>query len=70
MVEFRDITLRIRNQLQLSSQNWALSAFSGAAVALSRARSEQELLQSICDAITSESAYALAFVGVAEQRPR
>jgi hypothetical protein len=29
MVEFRDITLRIRNQLQLSSQNWALSAFSG-----------------------------------------
>lgn len=66
IVEFRDITLRLQNQLQLSSQNWALSAFTGAAVALSRARSEQEFLQFICDAITSESAYALAFACVGE----
>jgi len=66
IVEFRDISLRLRHQLQLASQNWALSAFSGAALALSRARTEQELLQSICDAITTEPAYVLAFVSVAE----
>lgn len=69
IVEFRDISLRLQTQLQLASQNWALSAFSGAALALSRARSEQELLQTICDAITTESAYVLAFVSVAEFDP-
>jgi PAS domain S-box-containing protein len=69
IVEFRDISLRLQNQLQIASQNWALSAFSGAAVALSRARSEQELLQSICDAITKESVYVLAFACVAESDP-
>lgn len=69
IVEFRDISLRLQNQLQFVSQNWALSAFSGAAVALSQARSEQELLQSICDAITNESVYVLAFVTLAENDP-
>jgi PAS domain S-box-containing protein len=69
IVEFRDITLRLQNQLQLASQNWALSAFSGAALALSQARSEQNLLQSICDAIVCESAYALAYVGIANNDP-
>jgi PAS domain S-box-containing protein len=69
IVEFRDISLRLLNQLQLDSQNWALSAFSGAALALGHARSEEELLQSICDAITYESLYLLAFVGVAEDDP-
>ncbi len=38
-------------------------------MALSRARTEQELLQSICDAITTEPAYVLAFVSVAETDP-
>lgn len=66
IVEFRDISLLLQNQLQIASQNWALSAFSGAALALSQARSEEDLLQSICDAITKESVYVLAFVSVAE----
>ena len=69
IVEFRDITLRLQRQHQAASRNWALSAFSAAALALGRARSEQELLQSICDAITRESAYVLAFVGVAQHDP-
>lgn len=69
IVEFRDISHRLQNQHRLASQNWALSAFSGAAVALSRARSEEELLQSICEAITHESVYVLTFVTVAERDP-
>jgi PAS domain S-box-containing protein len=64
--EFRDITNRLRYQLEASVKNWALSAFSSAALALSRADSEHELLQAICEAITNESAYVLAFVSVAQ----
>lgn len=66
VAEYRDIALRLKRQHQAASRNWALSAFSAAALALGRVRSEQELLQSICDAITRESAYMLAFVAVAE----
>lgn len=66
VVEFRDITKRIQDRHQLSAKNWALSAFSGAAQALCFAQSEEELLQSICEAITKEFAYPLAFVSLAE----
>lgn len=69
IAEFRDITDQENDQRRLSAQNWALSAFSGAALALSRARSEQELLQSMCEAITSQSAYVLAYVSVACDGP-
>ncbi len=67
--EFRDITDQENYERQLAVKNWALSAFSAAALALSRARSEQELLRTICEAITTESAYALAFISVAEDGP-
>ncbi len=67
--EFRDITDQANYESRLAAQNWALSAFSGAALALSRAHSERDLLQSICDAITKESAYVLAYVGIAEEGP-
>ena len=53
----------------LSAQNWALSAFSIAALALGRAQSAEGLLQSICEAITRQSVYALAWIGVAEDGP-
>lgn len=69
IVECRDITKRLQNCLQISAKNWALSALSGAALALSRARSEAELLQAICEAITTESAYALSFVSIAQESP-
>jgi PAS domain S-box-containing protein len=69
IVECRDITNRLKRQNQLLAKNWALSSFSAAALALSRAQSEQELLQSICEAITKESAYVLAFISVAEDGP-
>lgn len=64
--ELRDITDQQQREHQLSVRNWALSAFSAASLALGRAQSAEGLLQSICEAITRESIYALAWVGIAE----
>jgi PAS domain S-box-containing protein len=69
IVEFRDITDQVQKEHRLSSQNWALSAFSVAALALGRAQSTEGLLQSICDGITRESVYVLAWIGIAEEGP-
>lgn len=69
IAEIRDIADQQQKEHQLSAQNWALSAFSIAALALGRARSEDGLLQSICEAITAQSVYALAWVGIAEDGP-
>jgi PAS domain S-box-containing protein len=66
IVEFRDITDQQQKEHQLSAQNWALSAFSIAALALGKARTAEGLLQSICEAITAQSVYVLAWVGIAE----
>jgi PAS domain S-box-containing protein len=70
IAEIRDITDQQQKEHQLSAQNWALSAFSIAALALGRARTEEGLLQSICEAITAESVYTLAWVGIAEDGPK
>ena len=69
IVEFRDITDQKQKEHQLSTQNWALSAFSIAAFAMGRARSTEGLLQTICEAITKQSMYVLACVGIAEDSP-
>jgi len=67
--DLRDITDQQQREHQLSVKNWALSAFSAAALSLGRAQSAEGLLQSICEAITRESSYALAWVGIAEHNP-
>ena len=67
--ELRDITDHKQKEHLLSTQNWALSAFSVAAVALGRAHSEDSLLQCICEAITHQSPYVFAWVGIAEEGP-
>ena len=69
IVEFRDITDQVQKEHRLSAQNWALSAFSIAALALGRAQNTEGLLQSICDGITRESVYLLAWIGIAEDGP-
>jgi PAS domain S-box-containing protein len=69
IAEIRDISDQVEKEHKLSAQNWALSAFSIAALALGRARSAAGLLQSICEAITQQSAYLLATVGIAEDSP-
>ena len=69
IVELRDITDQQQKEHLLSTQNWALSAFSVAAVALGRAHSTDALLQCICEAITHQSPYVFAWVGIAEDGP-
>jgi PAS domain S-box-containing protein/putative nucleotidyltransferase with HDIG domain len=66
---YRDIVERVKREHQLSTRNWSLSAFSSAALALGRAQSAAGLLQSICEALTKESVYALAWIGIAEDDP-
>jgi PAS domain S-box-containing protein len=69
IAEIRDITDEKQKGHQLTAQNWALSAFSIAALALGRSRSAKDLLQSICEAITQQSVYVLAWIGIAEDGP-
>ena len=65
-----DITELAEKEDLLSTQNWALGAYGMAALALGRVQtSESLLLRSICEAITHESIYVLAWVGVAEEGP-
>jgi PAS domain S-box-containing protein len=66
----RDITLKREREHRLTAQNWALSAYASAALALGRVHpSESLLLQAICEAIARESIYVLAWVGIAEEGP-
>lgn len=53
-------------QEELEKRGWALSALSAAAAALARANSTDMLIAEVCDAITSQSPYLLAWVGKAE----
>lgn len=68
--EFRDITEQEEREHRLEAQNWALSAYAGAALALAPARNSQDLLKAVCEAITRESIYVLAWVGIAENGPK
>jgi PAS domain S-box-containing protein/putative nucleotidyltransferase with HDIG domain len=68
--ELRDVSDQQQKGHQLSVKNWALSAFSTAALALGRAQSPEGLLQSICEAITRESIYVLSWIGIAEDDPQ
>jgi PAS domain S-box-containing protein len=65
----RDITVQKEREHRLTAQNWALSAYAGAALALSPARDSQDLLRAVCEAITRESVYVLAWIGIAEDGP-
>jgi PAS domain S-box-containing protein len=66
----RDITAIKEREHRLTAQNWALSAYAGAALALAPATSPEKLLKAICEAITRQSIYVLAFVGIAEDGPK
>jgi PAS domain S-box-containing protein/putative nucleotidyltransferase with HDIG domain len=64
-----DITEQVENEHRLSTQNWALSAYAAATLALGRARTAEGLLQEICEAVTRDSVYLLAWIGIAEDGP-
>jgi len=65
----RDITVKKESEHRLKAQNWALSAYASAAMALESAHSSEDLLKTICEAITRQSVYVLAWVGIAEDGP-
>jgi PAS domain S-box-containing protein len=65
-----DIKDQEEKEHRLTAQNWALSAYAGAALALAPANSPEELLKAICEAITRQSIYVLAFAGIAEDGPK
>lgn len=66
---FREVTEQASKEHRLATQNWALSAYSSAALALGQAETAESLMQAICDAIAREPVYVLAWVGVAEETP-
>jgi PAS domain S-box-containing protein len=67
---YSDITEQEEQKHVLSTQNWALEAYAITALALGQVRSsESVLLQTICEAITHESIYVLAWLGIAEDGP-
>lgn len=66
---YRDVSELMEREHLLATQNWALSAYASASLALGQARSSESLLQAICVAITQDPAYLLAWVGIAEDDP-
>jgi PAS domain S-box-containing protein/putative nucleotidyltransferase with HDIG domain len=64
-----DVTDQVEKEHLLATQNWALSAYADSALALGHAKTVEELKQTICEAITRESVYALAWIGIAEDGP-
>lgn len=69
IAELRDITELQQREHLLKSKKWALAAYAGAALALGHSRSSDDLLKSICEAITRESVYVLACVVVTDEGP-
>jgi PAS domain S-box-containing protein len=66
----RDISELEEKEHLLAAQNWALAAYAFAALALGRIHSSEALLlKAICEAISHESIYVLAWVGIAEDGP-
>jgi PAS domain S-box-containing protein len=66
---YRDMTELENREHRLATKRWALSAYAGAAAALWQKHTSESLLEAICQAITRESVYVLAWAGVAEHGP-
>lgn len=65
-VLFDDITEKKRDLDEMRRMSWALLALSRSNSALVHGGSEQELLQGVCEAITAEERYPLAWLGWAQ----
>ncbi len=62
---------RVQDELQLSKyqlqkKNWAVLAYAHAAMSLSRANDEDQLIKDVCSAIVKEAPYVIAWVGIAQ----
>jgi PAS domain S-box-containing protein len=60
---FRDVSELEERETRLQTKRWALQAYAAAALALARANSSAGLMQAICEAITDDSIFKLAWVG-------
>ncbi|MDO9270243.1 MAG: CBS domain-containing protein [Methylobacter sp.] len=67
VVIFHDVTEEKRNAEKLKRRSWALEALRRSGRALVFSETEAELLQAVCDAITLQDIYVLAWFGWAEQ---
>jgi PAS domain S-box-containing protein/putative nucleotidyltransferase with HDIG domain len=67
--ELQNISEIEEKEHRLATKHWALKAYAGAALALSQRHSTESLLTAICNAITQESMYVFAWVGLAENDP-
>jgi PAS domain S-box-containing protein/putative nucleotidyltransferase with HDIG domain len=63
VVIFEDITQRKHDQELINRRSWAIKALSRGNEALVYAKTEEELIQLVCDSITSENYYLLAWFG-------
>jgi len=63
---FRDVRDLEAREHRLETKRWALQAYAAAALALARAESSAGLMQAICEAITRDSIFRLAWVGFAD----
>jgi putative nucleotidyltransferase with HDIG domain len=54
---------------QLEKQLWALEAYANAAKVLTHAKTPTELIQGVCEGITNQYPYVVAWVGIAQNDP-
>jgi len=66
----RDISELVSRDAQLATKAFALRAYAHATIALSRARSKGHLVQAVCEAITRDSPFLVAFVGIDGDHPK
>lgn len=64
---FRDMSELAEQEQQLAVKKWALDVYGAASIALMRARTAEGLVRDICEAITRESPFSLAWVGFADR---
>ncbi|MGZ5051414.1 MAG: CBS domain-containing protein [Methylobacter sp.] len=64
---FHDITQAKRTAEKLKRRSWALEALRRSGKAMIFSETEADLLQSVCDALTVDNLYVLAWVGWARQ---
>ena len=69
ILELRNAALEQDMEDRLLAKRWALRAYAAAAMALVQAESSETLLQDICDAITQDSPFLLAYVGIVGPAP-
>lgn len=67
VVIFHDVTERKRTNEQLKRRSWALEALRCSGRALVFSETEADLLQAVCDAITQQDMYVLAWFGWARR---